>query len=108
MKTLKEQLNESLSSKEVKTLKQLGFHKQQYIENKEVWFEALIDNRFIRITQEEVGKDDWWLVDYKTNFSGDIFGESIYLLDDNKKPMTFKTPLEAANEVIDQIKNKMI
>lgn len=33
MKTLKEQLNESLSSKEVKTLKQLGF--KQYVEDKE-------------------------------------------------------------------------
>lgn len=106
MKTLKEQLNESLSSKEIRTLKQLGF--KQYTEDKETWFESLIDNRLIRITQEEIGKDDWWLVDYKTNFSGNIFGESTYLLDDNKKPMTFKTPLEAANEVVDQIKNKMI
>ena len=106
MKTLKEQLNESLKPQEIKTLKQLGF--KQYTEDKETWFEALIDNRLIRITQEEVGKDDWWLVDYKTNFSGNIFGESTYLLDTNKKLMTFPTPQEAAEEVIQQINNKLI
>ena len=106
MKNLNEFINESLKPQEIKTLKQLGF--KQYTEDKETWFEALIDNRLIRITQEEVGKDDWWLVDYKTNFSGNIFGKSTYLLDSNKKPMTFKTPQEAAEEVTDQIKNKMI
>lgn len=106
MKTLNEYINESLSSRELKILKQLGF--KQYKEDKETWFEALIANRLIRITQEEVGKDDWWLVDYKTNFSGNIFGESTYLLDANKKPMTFQTPQEAAEEVIQQINNKLI
>jgi hypothetical protein len=96
MKTLKEQLNESLSSKEVKTLKQLGF--KQYVEDKETWFETLIDNRLIRITQEEVGKDDWWNVKVKSD----------YLLDVDKKPMTFPTPQEAAEEVIQQINDKLI
>ena len=106
MKTLNEYINESLKPQEIKTLKQLGF--KQYVEDKETWFEALIDNRLIRITQEEVGKDDWWLVDYKTNFSGNMFGKSTYLLDSNKKPMTFKTPQEAADEVIQQINDKLI
>ena len=96
MKTLKEQLNESLKPQEIKTLKQLGF--KQYMEDKETWFEALIDNRLIRITQEEVGKDDWWNVKV----------ESDYLLDADKKPMTFQTPQEAAEEVIQQINNKLI
>ena len=96
MKTLNEYISESLSSKEVKTLKQLGF--KQYIEDKETWFETLIDNRLIRITQEEVGKDDWWNVKVKSD----------YLLDADKKPMTFKTPQEAAEEVIQQINDKLI
>jgi predicted acylesterase/phospholipase RssA len=96
MKTLKEQLNESLKPQEIKTLKQLGF--KQYMEDKETWFEALIDNRLIRITQEEVGKDDWWNVKV----------ESDYLLDADKKPMAFQTPQEAAEEVIQQINNKLI
>lgn len=96
MKTLKEKLNESLKPQEIKTLKQLGF--RQYTEDKETWFEALIDNKLIRITQEEVGKDDWWNVKVKSD----------YLLDSNKKPMTFKTPQEAAEEVIQQINNKLI
>ena len=96
MKTLNEYINESLSSKEIKTLKQLGF--KQYMEDKETWFEALIDNRLIRITQEEVGKDDWWNVKLKSD----------YLLDVDKKPMTFQTPQEAAEEVIQQINNKLI
>lgn len=96
MKTLKEQLNESLKPQEIKTLKQLGF--KQYMEDKETWFEALIDNKLIRITQEEVGKDDWWNVKVKSD----------YLLDADKKPMTFQTPQEAAEEVIQQINNKLI
>lgn len=96
MKTLKEFINESLKPQEIKTLKQLGF--KQYMEDKETWFEALIDNRLIRITQEEVGKDDWWNVKVKSD----------YLLDADEKPMTFKTPQEAAEEVIQQINNKLI
>lgn len=96
MKTLNEYISESLSVKEIKTLKQLGF--KQYMEDKETWFEALIDNRLIRITQEEVGKDDWWNVKLKSD----------YLLDADKKPMTFKTPQEAAEEVIQQINDKLI
>ena len=96
MKTLNEYINESLSSRELTTLKQLGF--KQQTEDKETWFEALIDNRLIRITQEEVGKDDWWNVKVKSD----------YLLDADKKPMTFKTPQEAAEEVIQQINDKLI
>ena len=96
MKNLVEYINESLSSKEIKTLKQLGF--KQYVEDKEIWFEALIGNRLIRITQEEVGKDDWWNVKVKSD----------YLLDADKKPMTFPTPQEAAEEVIQQINDKLI
>ena len=96
MKTLNEYINESLKPQEIKALKQLGFN--QYVEDKETWFEALIDNRLIRITQEEVGKDDWWNVKVKSD----------YLLDADKKPMTFPTPQEAAEEVIQQINNKLI
>ena len=96
MKTLNEYINESLKPQEIKALKQLGFN--QYVEDKETWFEALIDNRLIRITQEEVGKDDWWNVKVKSD----------YLLDADKKPMTFKTPQEAAEEVIQQINDKLI
>lgn len=96
MKTLNEYINESLKPQEIKTLKQLGF--KQYTEDKETWFEALIDNRLIRIIQEEVGKDDWWNVKVKSD----------YLLDSNKKPMTFQTPQEAAEEVIQQINDKLI
>ena len=54
--------------------------------------------KLIRIIQEEVGDNDWWLAKV----------ESDYLLDVNNKPMTFETPLEAAEEVIDQIDNKLI
>ena len=55
-------------------------------------------SKLIRIIQEKVGDNDWWLAKV----------ESDYLLDANNKPMTFETPLEAAEEVIDQIDNKMI
>ena len=54
--------------------------------------------KLIHIIQEEVGDNDWWLAKV----------ESDYLLDVNNKPMTFETPLEVAEEVIDQIDNKLI
>ena len=92
MKNLNEYINESLSTRDERDLKKLGF--KQYNEGEEVWFEAKIKGKLIRITQEEVGKDDWWNVRI----------ESDYLMDADKKPMTFKTPLEAAKEVLEEIK----
>ena len=96
MKSLVDVLNESLLPKDERELKQLGFKKQ--VEGREVWFEMTYKGKLIRIIQEEVGDNDWWLAKV----------ESDYLLDANNKPMTFETPLEAAEEVIDQIDNKLI
>ena len=96
MKNLKDILNESLLPKDERELKKLGFKKQ--VEGREVWFEMTYKDKLIRIIQEEVGDNDWWLAKV----------ESDYLLDANNKPMTFETPLEAAEEVIDQIDNKLI
>ena len=96
MKSLVDVLNESLLLKDERELKKLGFKKQ--VEGREVWFEMTHKSKLIRIMQEEVGDNDWWLVKV----------ESDYLLDANNKPMTFETSLEAAEEVIDQIDNKLI
>ena len=96
MKSLVDVLNESLLPKDERELKKLGFRKQ--VEGREVWFEMTYNGKLIRIIQEKVGDNDWWLAKV----------ESDYLLDANNKPMTFETPLEAAEEVIDQIDNKLI
>ena len=96
MKGLKDMLNESLLPKDERELKKLGFKKQT--EDREVWFEMTYKGKLIRIVQEEVGVNDWW----------EVKVESDYLRTDNDKVMTFETPLEAAEEVIDQIDNKLI
>lgn len=96
MKSLVDILNESLLPKDDRELKKLGFKKQ--VEGREIWFEMSYKGKLIRIIQEEVGDNDWWLAKV----------ESDYLLDANNKPMTFETPLEVAEEVIDQIDNKLI
>lgn len=96
MKSLVDVLNESLLLKDERELKKLGFKKQ--VEGREIWFEMSYKGKLIRIIQEEVGDNDWWLAKV----------ESDYLLDANNKPMTFETPLKAAEEVIDQIDNKLI
>ena len=96
MKGLKDMLNESLLPKDERELKKLGFKKQ--VEDREVWFEVTYKGKLIRIVQEEVGVNDWW----------EVKVESDYLRTDNDRAMTFETPLEAAEEVIDQIDNKLI
>ena len=96
MKNLKDMLNESLLPKDERELKKLGFKKQ--VEGREIWFEMTYKGKLIRIVQEEVGDNDWW----------EVKVESDYLINDNDKAMTFETPLEAAEEVIDQIDNKLI
>ena len=96
MKSLVDVLNESLLPKDERELKKLGFKKQ--VEGREIWFEMSYKGKLIRIIQEGVGDNDWWLTKV----------ESDYLLDANNKPMTFETPLEAAEEAIDQIDNKLI
>ena len=96
MKNLKDMLNESLLPKDERELKKLGFKKQ--VEGREIWFEMTYKGKLIRIIQEEVGDNDWW----------EVKVESDYLRNDNDRAMTFKTPLEAAEEVIDQIDNKLI
>ena len=96
MKDLKDTLNESLLPKDERELKKLGFKKQ--VEGREIWFQMTYKGKLIRIVQEEVGDNDWWEVQV----------ESDYLRTDNDKVMTFETPLEAAEEVIDQIDNKLI
>ena len=96
MKNLKDMLNESLLPKDERELKKLGFKKQ--VEGREIWFEMTYKGKLIRIVQEEVGDNDWW----------EVKVESDYLRNDNDKAMTFETPLEAAEEVIDQIDNKLI
>ena len=96
MKGLKDMLNESLLPKDERELKKLGFKKQT--EDREVWFEMTYKGKLIRIVQEEVGVNDWW----------EVKVESDYLRTDNDRVMTFETPLEAAEEVIGQIDNKLI
>ena len=96
MKNLKDMLNESLLPKDERELKKLGFKKQ--IEGREIWFEMTYKGKLIRIVQEEVGDNDWW----------EVKVESDYLRNDNDRAMTFETPLEAAEEVINQIDNKLI
>ena len=96
MKDLKGMLNESLLPKDERELKKLGFKKQT--EDREVWFEMTYKGKLIRIVQEEVGVNDWW----------EVKVESDYLRTDNDRVMTFETPLEAAEEVIGQIDNKLI
>lgn len=96
MKSLVDVLNESLLPKDERDLKKLGFKKQ--VEGKEIWFEMTYKNKLVRIMQEEVGDNNWWMAKV----------ESDYLLDADSKPMTFETPLEAAEEVIDQIDSKLI
>lgn len=95
MKNLAEYILENLD-KFTQELKKLGLEKQQ--EGKEVWYEGTYKNKLIRVVQEEVGKDDWWLVKV----------ESDYLKTDNDEDMTFETPVEAANEAIEQIDNKLV
>ena len=96
MKNLKDMLNESLLPKDERELKKLGFKKQ--VEGREIWFEMTYKGKLIRIVQEEVGDNDWW----------EVKVESDYLRNDNDRAMTFETPLEAAEEVIDQIDKKLI
>ena len=96
MKNLKDMLNESLLPKDERELKKLGFKKQT--EDREVWFEMTYKGKLIRIVQEEVGVNDWW----------EVKVDSDYLRTDNDRAMTFETPLEAAEEVIDQIDSKLI
>ena len=96
MKNLKDMLNESLLPKDERELKKLGFNKQ--VEGREIWFEMTYKGKLIRIVQEEVGDNDWW----------EVKVESDYLRNDNDRAMTFETPLEAAEEVINQIDNKLI
>ena len=96
MKGLKDMLNESLLHKDERELKKLGFKKQ--VEGREVWFEMTYKGKLIRIVQEEVGVSDWW----------EVKVESDYLRTDNDRAMTFETPLEAAEEAIDQIDSKLI
>ena len=96
MKNLKDMLNESLLPKDERELKKLGFKKQ--VEGREIWFEMTYKSKLIRIIQEEVGNNDWW----------EVKVESDYLRNDNDRAMTFETPLEAAEEVIDQIDNKLM
>ena len=96
MKGLKDMLNESLLPKDERELKKLGFKKQ--VEGREVWFEVTYKGKLIRIVQEEVGDNDQW----------EVKVESDYLRTDNDIAMAFETPLEAAEEVIDQIDNKLI
>ena len=96
MKNLKDMLNESLLPKDERELKKLGFKKQ--VEGREIWFEMTYKGKLIRIVQEEVGDNDWW----------EVKVESDYLRTDNDRAMTFETPLEAAEEVINQIDNKLI
>lgn len=96
MKDLKDMLNESLLPKDERELKKLGFKKQ--VEGREIWFEMTYKGKLIRIVQEEVGVNDWW----------EVKVESDYLRTDNDRAMTFETPLEAAEEAIDQIDSKLI
>ncbi len=96
MKNLKDMLNESLLPKDERELKKLGFKKQ--VEGREIWFEMTYKGKLIRIVQEEVGDNDWW----------EVKVESDYLRNDNDRAMTFETPLKAAEEVINQIDNKLI
>lgn len=96
MKNLKDMLNESLLPKDERELKKLGFKKQ--VEDREVWFEMTYKGKLIRIVQEEVGVNDWW----------EVKVDSDYLRTDNDRAMTFETPLEAAEEAIDQIDSKLI
>lgn len=96
MKDLKDMLNESLLPKDERELKKLGFKKQ--VEGREIWFEMTYKGKLIRIVQEEVGVNDWW----------EVKVEYDYLRTDNDRAMTFETPLEAAEEAIDQIDSKLI
>lgn len=89
MKNLVEYIQESLLPKDERELKKLGFSKE--VEGKEIWFEMIYKKHLLRIMQEEVGDNNWWLAKV----------ESEYLLDADNKPMTFETPLEAAEEAID-------
>ena len=95
MKSISKYILENLD-KFTRELKKLGLEKQQ--EGKEVWYEGTYENKLIRVVQQEVGKDDWWLVKV----------ESDYLKTDNDEDMTFETPVEAAEEAIDQIDNNLI
>ena len=96
MKNLKDMLNESLLPKDERELKKLGFKKQ--VEGREIWFEMTYKGKLIRIVQEEIGDNDGW----------EVKVESDYLRTDNDRAMTFETPLEAAEEVINQIDDKLI
>ena len=89
MKSLVESINESLLPKDERELKKLGFSKE--VEGKEIWFETNYKKHLLRIVQENVGDNNWWLAKV----------ESEYILDADDKPMTFETPLEAAEEAID-------
>ena len=84
--TAKKNSSDNLKENE---LKKIGFSKE--VEGKEIWFEKKYNNHLLRIVQEEVGNNDWWIAKV----------DSEYVLDDNNKPVTFETPLEAAEEAID-------
>lgn len=89
MKNLNEYIQESLLPKDERELKKLGFSKE--VEGREIWFEMTYKKHLLRIMQEEVGDNNWWLAKVEVE----------YLLDADNKPMTFETPLEAAEEAID-------
>ena len=88
-KTEEKKSKQTEESKDVLKLKKLGFSKE--VDGKEVWFEKTYKNHLLRIVQEDVGNNNWWMAKV----------ESEYLLDADNKPMTFETPLEAAKETID-------
>ena len=91
MKSLKDMLNESLLPKDERELKKLGFKKQ--VEGREIWFEMTYKDNLIRIMQEEVGDNNWWMAKV----------ESYYVLNADNKPCTYETPLEAAYEALDTV-----
>lgn len=95
MKSLSQHITESLGNFD-RELKKLGFSKEQ--EGREIWYECKYKGKLIRVVQEIVGKNDWWLVKV----------ESDYLMTDNDKEMTFESPLEAAKEAIDQIDENIV
>lgn len=61
----------------------------------ERWYEGKINNQRVRILQETVGKDDWWIVE--------LSGRNI--VDDNNKAMTFDNVQDAFEEAKQEIKS---
>lgn len=61
----------------------------------EHWYEGEMDGQRVRILQETVGKDDWWVAE--------ISGRNV--VDDNNKTMTFDNVQDAFEEVKQEIKS---